>query len=56
MKLTQHCKPTIFQIKKEKIMQKKKTKKPSTRYFGKVWAKHVDASSHFKICFSSRKT
>ena len=36
-------------------MQKKK-KKPSTRYFGKVWAKHVDASSHFKICFSSRKT
>ena len=23
MKLTQHCKPTIFQIKKEKIMQKK---------------------------------
>ena len=54
MKLTQHCKPTIFQIKKENYAKKKK--KPSTRYFGKVWAKHVDASSHFKICFSSRKT
>ena len=41
-------------------MQKKKTKnkkqKTHTRYFGKVWAKHGDASSYFKTCFSSIKT
>ena len=46
--------------KKKNIMQKKKTKnkkqKTHTRYFGKVWAKHGDASSYFKTCFSSIKT
>ena len=36
--------------------KKKKAKNPVQDNFGKVWAKHVDASSYFKTCFSSIKT